>query len=188
MLKKSEKRTKANSPETILKDGGVGVLATDTLYGLVGKALDEKAVGRIYGLKKRQPSKPFIILIGRIEDLDLFGISLDQELKAQLKTYWPGPVSIVLPCSKKEFRYLHRGTNTLAFRVPAKASLRKVLKSTGPLVAPSANPEQQLPAETIAQAKAYFGDEVDFYKQGSGTGHPSKLIEIVHGEVKVLRP
>ncbi|HSH31854.1 MAG TPA: L-threonylcarbamoyladenylate synthase [Candidatus Saccharimonadales bacterium] len=173
---------------SILNSGGVGVLATDTLYGLVGRALDRAAVERIYRLKVRQPDKPCIILISDLASLSLFSISLDSDAQKRLQQYWPGPVSIVLPCVRADLSYLHRGTKTLACRVPAKRSLRQLLANTGPLVAPSANPEGAPPAETIDQARGYFGAAVDFYRGGRTKRQPSKLIKMVNGKIEVLRP
>jgi L-threonylcarbamoyladenylate synthase len=170
-----------------INSGGVGVLATDTLYGIVGKALDEAVVERIYQLKRRHPDKPFIILISDYDDLKLFGIEMNRKLLGELEKYWPGPVSIILPCMSEELSYLHRGTFSLAFRIPDKKSLRQILKSTGPLVAPSANPQGEDPARTISEAKKYFGDEVDFYQAGKVGSTPSKLIRITKGETEVLR-
>jgi L-threonylcarbamoyladenylate synthase len=172
----------------ILNDGGVGVLATDTLYGLVARALDEAAIERIYRLKGRRPDKPLIILICRPEEVRLFGVDLDNPTKKELMKHWPGPVSIILPCPSHKFNYLHRGTNSLAFRLPAKPSLRRLLKQTGPLVAPSANPEGQTPASSIPQARRYFGEAVDFYQSGRVSGRPSQVVRLADGKLKVLRP
>jgi L-threonylcarbamoyladenylate synthase len=172
---------------TIIKSGGVGVLATDTLYGIVGSALDKSAVKKIYKLKKRSPNKPFIILISDVKNLGWFHIEPNNELVSKLSKYWPGPVSIVLPCPNKEFEYLHRGTNSLAFRLPAKKPLRQLLAQTGPLIAPSANPENLPPAQNIKEAKQYFGDKVDFYQKGKVGNQPSKLIKLTGSEPEVLR-
>ncbi len=96
--------------ETIeqLRAGGVVVLPTDTLYGIVACALNEVAVQRVYDIKGRAPEKPCIILIADIADLSLFGITVDQLTSQLLSRLWPGPISIVLPCDKPEFTYLHR--------------------------------------------------------------------------------
>lgn len=174
-------------PYTVLRDGGVGVLATDTLYGLVAHAENRQAVERLYELKGRRPDKPLIILIASIKDVERFGVKVNTELTQQLKGYWPGPVSIILPCNNDKFEYLHRGTNSLAFRVPGKTSLRKMLRKTGPIVAPSANPEGLEPARTIAQARTYFGDKIDFYRQGRTVQEPSRLIKIDGNDITVLR-
>ena len=178
----------SNSIIGILKNGGVGVLLTDTLYGLVGQALNKKTVNRIYKIKGRNDKKPLIILISSMEDLKIFGIIIDDKIKKRLKNFWPGPVSVILPCQIKKLEYLRRGTETLAFRLPNKRSLLEVIKNTGPLVAPSANPEGWPPAVNIKEAKLYFGDKVDFYIKGSRPKNkPSTLIKIDKGRVTVLR-
>jgi L-threonylcarbamoyladenylate synthase len=158
-----EKNIGIHSAVEILKRGGTGVLATDTLYGLVGSAFSSEAVERIYKLKKRNSLKPFIVLVSCVEDLEKFGIALTAKLIAQLKRYWPGPYSILLPVVSEKFAYIHRGTNRVAFRIPDKDDLLDVLAQTGPLVAPSANIEGKPPAQTISEARKYFGADVDFY-------------------------
>ncbi len=163
----------------VLRGGGVAVMPTDTIYGIVGNALNEATVLRIYDIKKRAPEKPFIILIGAISELEKFSIYLSLEQKEILLKYWPGPVSIILDCALEDFSYLHRGVKSLAFRLPASSSLQALLMEVGPLTAPSANPEGGAPAEDTEQAKNYFGDEVDYYMDiGKLTGKPSKLIKL----------
>jgi L-threonylcarbamoyladenylate synthase len=88
---------------------------------------------------------------------------------------------------KKSFYFLHRGNNTLAFRLPKKPDLIALLKKTGPLVAPSANPEGLIPATTIKAAKEYFGDQVDFYASGRVSKKPSKIVALIEGSIKVIR-
>lgn len=178
------------STET-LKQGGIGVIATDTLYGLVGTALSPATVERIYTVRHRSPSKPLIILLADGKDVEKFGISSESGPGKAAQRYWPGKISIILPLpedSREKFEYLHRGTNTLAFRVPDKADLRELLTKTGPLVAPSANPEGKLPALDIEQARKYFGDGVDFYTDsGVVESEPSTLIEIRPSKILILR-
>lgn len=171
-----------------LKNGEVGILPTDTIYGLVGLALSSEAVERIYELRKRDPKKPMIILIGELSDLKKFDIKIDKKVIVLLKKYWPGKVSIILPCKNDKFLYLHRGTKSLAFRLPADQKLRKLLKQTGPLVAPSANIEAKKSADNIAEAKKYFGDRIDFYiDAGRVESKPSTLIRIENGKIIVIR-
>jgi len=167
--------SKYNRIIKILKSNGVGVIPTDTLYGLVSSAFSKKAIDSLYRLKNRDKKKKFIILISCLKDLEKFNIKISKEQAKILPKFWPGKVSIILG-----------GT---AFRIPAKKSLIKILKKTGPLIAPSANPEGLKPAENIKQAKKYFGNEVDFYLSG-GTlkSKPSILIKInKKGEIEVLR-
>jgi L-threonylcarbamoyladenylate synthase len=172
----------------VLTSGGTAVLATDTIYGLVARAADKQAVERLYRIKGRTPTKPFIILISDIAQVEQFGADLNKFTKEVCDTYWPGPVSIIMPTNDDNFAYLHRGSNSLAFRLPAKPNLVNLIKHSGPLVAPSANPEGLLPATNIEKAKEYFGNSVDVYvDEGEVIGTPSKIINIVDGKEKIIR-
>lgn len=178
----------------IIKDGGIGVLPTDTLYGLVGSAMNSKTVERIYKLRRRSPDKPCIILISSTKDLKLFGIKQDKFSKDFLQKNWPNPLSVILACSPREagpepkFKYLHRGTKSLAFRIPANDDLRAFLALSGPLIVPSANFEGEKPSETIQEAKKYFGNKVDFYQDGGKlSGQPSTLIKIKNHKIDIIR-
>ncbi len=171
-----------------VQDGGIGVLPTDTLYGVVGSALDPDAVDRIYELKRRDHRKPLIVLISDIEMVEQFGVELSDTLRARLATYWPGPVSIVLPIIDDQFEYLSRGTDTIAFRLPKDDSLCDLIRTVGPLVAPSANMEGMPPATTVEEAKRYFGTDVDFYVDGGPCEGPaSRLVRLDGEEEEVLR-
>ena len=174
---------------TLLRQGKIGVLPTDTVYGVVASALDPVALERVYRVKSRMPVKPPIILIASVEDLTLFGVSPTAAQRVVLDTYWPGQVSIVLPCDDERFAYLHRGAKSLAFRLPALPWLRAFLSESGPLMAPSANLEGQPPATTIAEARNYFGDGVDFYIDGGVlVGRPSTIIRLnPDGSQDILR-
>ena len=128
-------------------------------------------------------------MISSIEDLKKFNIILDDVVYDYLTDVWPGPVSVILPCKNKKLKYLHRGKNKLAFRVPRTRILRYILTKIGPLVAPSANLQGQKPAETIREVKSYFGESCDFF---SGAGHrifgkASKIVEVKSNRVEVLR-
>lgn len=175
------------SIQSIKKDG-IGILPTDTLYGIIGSAFSKRAVKRIYEVKGRDEKKPFIILISDVSDLKKFGIKITKEQKTFLEKVWPGPVSIILPCPQKKFEYLHRGTKSLAFRLPKNKKLQELLKKTGPLVAPSANPQGLEPAHTIVEAKRYFGDTIDFYiAGGTKKGKPSAIISLAGNNPKIIR-
>lgn len=166
----------------IITNGGVAVIRTDTLYGLVADAHNPHAVSRIYEIKGRNPLKASIVLVADYEQIASFGVVIDPSLKSTLDTYWPGKVSIVLPIKNEgtSTHHIHKGTGGIAFRIPNNAMLRKVLKEVGPLVAPSANPEGKPPARTLQQALDYFGDKVDYYEDGGEVtdNTPSKIIKI----------
>lgn len=179
----------------ILKKDGVAIIPTDTLYGIVAKALSKDAVKKVYKVKGRDTGKPCIVLITKLDDLKKFDIDLNKlaggEWELFLKHVWPGKVSVVLPCPKKIWKYLHRDTGSIAFRMvgPKNKNLYTLINEIGPLVAPSANPQGQAPARTLDEAHGYFGDMVDGYVSG-GTRDvpPSTLVSLLGTKPKVLRP
>lgn len=173
---------------SLITNGSVGVIPTDTIYGLVGSALMPEVVERIYTIRARDTSKPLIVLIALLQDLERFGIIPDRRLKSVLEKYWPGPVSVILQIPNERYDYLHRGTNGIAFRLPDKKELIELIIKTGPLVAPSANPEGKPLARAIDEARAYFGDRVDFYVDEGVLGGPSStLAEYVNGKLRIIR-
>jgi L-threonylcarbamoyladenylate synthase len=176
--------------EEILKNDGVVVLPTDTIYGIVGCAMSKKVVERIYKIKGRDENKPFIVLITSYKDLRIFGVKIDEQQAKILAKFWPGKVTVVLPCLSNKFEYLHRGEKSIAFRMigPKNKNLFNLLKKVGPIVAPSANPQYSKHAETITQAKIYFKDKVDFYLScGTKKGKSSTLVKFENDKLIVLR-
>jgi len=172
----------------VLKGNGVVVMPTDTLYGIVGKALNKSTIERIYNLKKRAPKKPCIILISDINELRVFSILLSKKQEKIIKNF-SIPTSFVLDCPSEIFSYLHRGTKTLAFRIPVSQELQDLLLEVGPLIAPSANPEGLSPAKDILEAQKYFGNSVDLYMDGGEIfGKASKVIKLhKDGSMTILR-
>ncbi len=170
-----------------LQRGAIGVMPTDTVYGVVCQAADHVAVERLYALKKRE-QKPGTVIAASVEQLVELGIKA-RYLKA-VEQYWPGAITIVVPAESPALNYLHMGKWSLGVRIPADTKLVKLLQQTGPLLTSSANHPGEPPANTIAEAKAYFGDQVDFYVDGGDLSgqQASTVIRIVDDAVEVLRP
>lgn len=172
-----------------LKEGKIGVLPTDTVYGIHASALKPEAVKRVYKLKEREEGKPFIILVSDIADLEnYFGIGTTANMKDFLENTWPARLSVIFPVKTKKLKYLHRGMGSLAFRLPAKSNLVGLIKKTGPLISTTVNVSGEVPAKNIKEAKKLFGDRLDFYvDEGDLEGKSSTLIKFENGEPVVLR-
>ncbi len=171
-----------------LKTGAIAVISTDTQYGIVTTAQNKNSVEQIYKLRQRSSNKPLIILIDSIEDISNLGVAVSNEQKEILAKLWPNPVSVILPVPNPELEYLHRGKMSLAFRLPQTEWLRKLLRYSGPLVAPSANLEGEKPSATINEAEKYFGDQIDFYlDDGDKTGRSSTVIKLLSDDFEVIR-
>ena len=137
--------TKLAEVESLINQNQVGIILTDTVYGIVCHAQNPECVERIYEIKKRDLNKPPIIIISNLEQIKEFGIELNASLELIIKQYWPGSNSLIFelkkPASQKKFEYLHRGTNSLAIRLPEylrNLELLDLVNQTGPLATSSA--------------------------------------------------
>lgn len=167
------------------RPGSVGILPTDTVYGLVASARDEASVKRLYELKGRE-GKPGTIIAANINQLVELGLKA-RYLKAVVD-YWPGAISVVIPAGP-ELEYLHEGLNSLAVRLPSDDELQILLQQTGPLLTSSANHTGEPLAVTVEEAEKYFGDAVDFYVGGGDLSgrQPSTIVRVVDDAIEVLR-
>lgn len=168
----------------LLADGAVGVLPTDTLYGLVCRAADARAVGRLYEIKHRD-AKPGTVIAASVEQLAELGI--DKSVLAAASSFWPGPISV--ECAN-DLQYLTQDTGRNAYRVVSGPSnLVELLMAAGPLLTSSANQPGEPVADTIDQAVAYFGDAIDFCVDGGDLSGalPSSLVRVTSEGTEILR-
>lgn len=168
-----------------LIDGEVGVLPTDTVYGLVASAYKEVAVAKIYELKRRM-HEPGTIVAASVDHLIKLG--LDERYLHEIERYWPGAISVIVPYEGPR-RYLHLGKKSLAVRVPEDEFLRNILEVAGSLVTSSANLSGEPVANNIEQAFQYFGDKADFYVDGGdlSDSQSSTIIKISPSGLEILR-
>lgn len=171
----------------LLRSGGVAVIRTDTVYGIVASADIETAVARVYQIKGRDPDKSCIILLDDMKEAYGHGARL---LHETAEDYSDTPTSFLVGGHGAP-HWLLRENHELAYRVPHSVRLRQLLAKAGPLIAPSANPQGQPPAMTFDEARAYFGDTVDMYVNGGSVPLdtlPSRLLRINEtGDVEQLR-
>lgn len=167
----------------LLKRGKVGIIPTDTVYGIVCAAGDPVAVARLYALKNRH-HKPGTLIAADIQQLVALGIK-ERYLKA-VAQFWPGAVSVEIP---HNITYLSQEMGRQAIRIPSHDGLLGLLRQTGPLQTTSANPPDEPTATNLDEAIAYFGEAVDFYVDGGDlSGNPpSTIIRIIDDAIEVVR-
>lgn len=168
-----------------LTDGGIVVVRTDTIYGIIALAANEQAVEKVFKAKNRDPSKQCIVLVADSKDIPQYG-----EHVAQVSTSSATPTSVIIPATSQP-EWLLRGGDTIAYRLVQDPFLKSVVASVGPVIAPSANPEGLAPARTIQQAKEYFGVQVDCYIDGGEVPEHVQASQIVavatDGSTRVIR-
>ena len=168
-----------------LLNGGIVVMRTDTVYGVLASASSQKAVEKVYTVKNRATDKQCILLITNPRSMSAHSEIVTSHTNASER-----PTSIVIPVSD-EPSWVTRGGTDIAYRVVRRGLLKEVIEAVGPLLAPSANPEGLPPAHNIEEARQYFGDSVDLYVDGGQVPPevaPSNLVRInSDGSVDQLR-
>ena len=166
--------------------GHVGVILTDTVYGLAAVARDAVAVKKLYDLKSRE-RKPGTIIAASIDQLVELG--LKRRYLKSVEQFWPSSISVIIPTSNPELDYLDMGVGSLAVRVVKDQNLLELLNLSGPLLTSSANLPSMPPSTNISEAKEYFGNKVDFYIDGGDSSGrlPSTIIRIVDDTIEIVR-
>ena len=159
----------------LLSQGAVGVIPTDTVYGLVAHAQSRSAVERLYSLKPRELA-PGTIIGASIEQLTELG--LDTPSLDKIRHLWPAPLSVVIDAQASP-PYLRQARTTLPVRIPALVEIIQLLEQTGPLMTTSANTSGSPTSTSVQMAIDYFGDQVDFYVDGGDLG--SRLSSTIIG-------
>ena len=149
----------------VIQDGGVVICPTEGIYGFSASLNDDKALMRIIDIKKRDEKKGFIVVASSFEMLDgLIDTSkLSCNILNTIKASWPGHHTWILPCTDNVSHILTGGSKSIAVRVSAFATLKKLCDKVGyPIVSTSANISGCEPINTIdALHKAFYVD-VDY--------------------------
>lgn len=179
--------TTLNDPKLValLKEGAVGVLPSDTVYGVMCRAADKEAVARMYQIKHRE-NRPGTLIAANIQQLVELGMK-ERYLKA-VQDYWPGSISVLIPHAEQN-HLVDPHTKAIGVRIPNDPALLELMEHTGPLQTSSANITGKPTATVISEAQAYFGDAVDFYVDGGDLSArlPSTVIRIVDDAIEVVR-
>ena len=175
----------------LLRAGEVVALPTETVYGLAANALDADAVAKIYSIKGRPTHNPIIV---HVSDLLMAQRCVERwpESAEQLaKSFWPGPLTMVLPRSKDIPDNVTAGGETVGVRWPSHTFIQAVIRECGfPLAAPSANLSNALsPTSAVHVAKQLDG-KVRLIVDGgaSQVGIESTVIDLASPQPRVLRP
>lgn len=158
----------------LINKGAIGIIPTDTVYGLVGRAAHTEAITRLYHVKEREQA-PGTIIAHTVDSLSALGFPLAPLSRAS--RHWPAPLSVVIDATTTP-SYLKQTRDSLPVRIPNHPELLRLLEATGPLMTTSANTPKAPTSRTIDEAVAYFGDAIDFYVDAGDLGErpPSTII------------
>ena len=174
----------------VLENDGVIAFVTDTVWGLGCLPTSEKAVRKIYEIKRREAKKPLILMSHDIYPLLNYVEPIPKAASLLIKQYFPGALTLVLKKSKNTPDYLTSNMDTVGIRVPDNEIFRQICLEIpgGVLATTSANLSDQPAAKTYEQALENMNGLADLIIPGEGAkGLESTVAGIFGDEIKIFR-
>jgi L-threonylcarbamoyladenylate synthase len=170
--------------------GRLVAIPTETVYGLAANAMNAEAVLSIFEAKSRPAFDPLIVHIGSMSQLDQLVIALPEKARKLAATFWPGPLTLILPKNASVPDIVTSGLPYVGVRMPRHELTLELLRSLAfPLAAPSANPFGYISPTTAEHVADQLGDKVDYILDGGPceVGLESTIVSFMGDEVQILR-
>ncbi len=175
----------------ILKQGGIVIFPTDTAFGIGCRIDNEKAVARLFEIRKRPPIQPTPVLVGSVKMAQEYLLSIPDDVKEKLvKKYWPGALTIVLKCQTEKIPTLVRGGGeTLGVRMPDHETALTLIHGVGmPILGPSANFHGEKTPFRFEELEEELIGQVDYVVKGAcKQQQASTVIDCTQNPWKILR-
>ncbi|WP_374756479.1 L-threonylcarbamoyladenylate synthase [Dyadobacter sediminis] len=175
--------------ETLVK-GELVAIPTETVYGLAGNALDEKAVLSIFEVKNRPAFDPLIIHTDSVEKVMQYVSDFPEKARRLAENFWPGPLTLLLPKKTVIPDLVTSGLDSVAVRIPNHPILLDLLgRLDFPLAAPSANPFGYISPTNAMHVNAQLGDKIPYILDGgeSSVGIESTIVGFENNETIIYR-
>ena len=176
---------------SILKNGGVVGMPTETVYGLAANAYNSEAIAKIFKAKGRPQDNPLIVHIGTLDTLYEIATDIPKSALLCAEKFWPGPLTMVLKKTDKIPSSVSAGLSTVAVRMPKNETARQlIIKSGLPLAAPSANTSGSPSPTTANHVISDLDGKIDAVLMGEDcdVGVESTVITLAGEHPVLLRP
>ena len=174
---------------TVLNDGGVIVMPTDTVYGIICDATNKDAVKKVFNLKKRNFSKPLIVLVSDVEMLNKCSSNINSLEKKIINKYLPGKLTLILKKSTLIPDIVTANMDSVGIRIPDDKNLIDLIKKFGkPIVATSANISAHKVITTINLLENHIKENVDYIVDcGYINNDTSTIVKVNDNRIEILR-
>lgn len=179
-----------NSTVQVLKNGGIVIFPTETVYGIGANAYNPEAVRKIYEVKNRPDEKPLCIMVSGIDEIEKYAVIENESERKIINNFMPGPITIILKKKPGVFDYISSGKDTIGIRIPDNKIVLEILKKLQlPIVAPSANISGMPSGIDLNDILKDFDSKVDVCINGGKAkiGEASTIVEIIDGKPVILR-
>ena len=172
----------------ILQHGGVIAYPTDTMYGIGCDIFNQKAVKRIYQIKRRPKDKPFSFMCASLTNISSYGHVGNTAYRLMRKNL-PGPYTFVLAGTKLVPKIMLTKQKTVGIRVPDNPICLALIEALGnPVLNTSASIEEEDPVCSSMDVDHFFGKQVDLIIDGGAIiPNPSTLISLLTDQPEILR-
>ncbi len=175
----------------VIRAGGLVAIPTETVYGLGANGLDASAVRKIFAAKGRPQDNPLILHVASFDEVGAVCHDIPEQAKLLADRFWPGPLTMVLPCRDSVPRQTTAGLSTVAVRCPDNTVTRRLIRAAGvPIAAPSANISGK-PSPTTAQHVLHDMDgRIELILDGGPcrVGVESTIVDLTGAVPQLLRP
>ena len=175
----------------IIKTGGLVAFPTETVYGLGCDAMNANAAAKVFEVKQRPQFDPLIVHIADLKQLEMVIESLPAVGQRLIDTFWPGPLTLVLPKQPAIPDLITAGLSTVAVRMPNHPVAQTLIREAGtPIAAPSANPFGYVSPTTAQHVADGLGNKVDLILDGGPclVGVESTIVSLAGPQPELLRP
>lgn len=175
-----------------LKDGGVIIYPTDTIYGIGCDILNHKSVERITEIMNIKKDKTmFSFICSDLSHLSDYSKPLNNTIFKIMKSVLPGPYTFILNASNKVPKLLSSKKKTVGIRVPDNNIIREIVRELGnPILSKSIKDEDQIIEYTTDPEliNERYGDLVDIVIDGGfGDNEPSTILDCTGDEIEIIR-
>jgi L-threonylcarbamoyladenylate synthase len=189
MIQRDSQETQARAA-IIISQGGVIAFRTDTFYGLGADPFNQDAIRKVRKLKEREDSKPILLLISDLSELNRFITEQSKSFKSISKRFWPGPLTLIGIARPELPIALTLGTQTIGVRLPDDEKVRALVHVCGgALTATSANISGRPPAVSAKDVEHYFTHGIDLIIDGGEVTatQPSTVLDLIKPEPRLIR-
>ena len=182
--------TKLKEVARTIKQGGIIVFPTETVYGIGTNGLKENSVKRLYEVKQRPLNKPISLLVNGINMINEIAQEITDLEKALIKEFFPGPLTIILKKKDTVPNIVTANSNMVGVRMPSNEIALKLIEYAGvPIATPSANISGKPSGTNMEDIMKDFEGKVDYFLDDgpSKIGISSTIVQVIDGVPHILR-
>lgn len=173
----------------VINNGNIAVVPTDTVYGIIGDATNIDVIHKVYEVKKRDYSKPLILMVSSIDMLEKYVLEVNDIEKKLIDRYWPGKLTILFKKNNNIDDLITSGSNLVGIRYPDNKELNELMdKLNKPLISTSCNISSKEVITSIDMLEEDISKHVSYvYDGGILSDTSSTIVRVNDDKIEIIR-